>query len=101
MKEVSMDINWRTIQFFISEEGPFEVEMDYDNNRKLRCNCPDFQKVAKCKHQKFVKNLIEENGGYYSIQIPVEIDEDEALLAFSSSENFREFILKYGKVEVL
>ena len=44
---------------------------------------------------------MQENDGHYTVSIPVEIDEEEATAAVSSSEAFREFIIKYGKVEVL
>lgn len=101
MKEVEMDIEWRTVQIFIDENGVYEVELDYENSRKIRCNCPTFRSSAKCKHQKWVRNLVDENGGHYSIQIPVDVDEDEALSKLSTAEGFREFIIKYGKVEVI
>lgn len=101
MKEVDMDIQWRTVQLFLEEEGVYEVEVDYDNCKKVRCNCKTFLSTAKCKHQKWVKTQITDNGGHFSIQIPVELDEDEALLAMSTPEGFREFVLTYGKVEVI
>ena len=41
------------------------------------------------------------NNGHYTVHIPVEIEEEEADAAMASAESFREFIIKYAKVEVL
>lgn len=101
MKEVKMDITWRTVQLFLEEYGVVEVEVDQDNANKVRCTCPVFQKVAKCKHSKHVKQEMSENDGHYSIHIPIHVDEREAIDAMKNPEKFREFIIKYGKVEVL
>lgn len=103
MKDVSMDIDWRTVQLFLDNTalGVFEVQIDSENNRKVRCNCPSFSATARCKHAKFVKNSIDKNDGHYSIKIPVQISDEEAFDAMSDSESFREFILKYGTVEVI
>lgn len=96
-----MDIDWRTIQMFIGEDGVAEVELDAENSSKIRCSCKSFYKSARCKHTKFVKSHMQENDGHYAIQVPVDISDEEALDAMSSSDTFRKFILKYGKVEVL
>lgn len=101
MKEAQMDIEWRTVQLFLEEDGVFEVELDYENSKKVRCNCTAFKLSAKCKHQKWVRNLIAENDGHYAIQIPVDVDEDDALELMATAAGFREFILKHGKVEVI
>jgi len=47
MKEAAMDIQWRTIQLFLEEYGIVEVELDQDNNQKVRCTCPPFSKAAR------------------------------------------------------
>jgi hypothetical protein len=103
MKDVTMDIDWRTVQLFLDNTtmGVFEVQIDSENNRKVRCTCPAFNNSARCKHVKFVKNSMEQNDGHYSIKIPVEISDEEAFVAMSDSESFREFIIKYGTVEVI
>lgn len=102
MKESSMKTSWRTVQLFISSQaaGIFEVDVDTET-RKLRCNCPKWRKTFDCKHVKFVHNRMEMNEGHYSILIPEEIPEDLALEANDSAEKFREFVVKYAKIEVL
>jgi hypothetical protein len=101
VKEAKMDITWRTVQLFLEDYGVAEVEVDQDNANKVRCTCPTFQKTAKCKHAKHIKQQMSQNDGHYSIYIPVNVDEHEAFQAMKSPELFREFVIKYGKVQVL
>ena len=98
-----MDIQWRTVQFFLDENNGdiSEVQVDVDNAKKVRCSCTNFQLSAKCKHQKFVRKLMDENNGNFTIHIPEDMDDEEALAHIADANNFREFILTYGKVEVI
>jgi len=96
-----MDIDWRTVQLFLSEDGVAEVQLDADNSRKVRCNCKSFMSSARCKHVKFVKDQMAENNGHYAVKIPEDIPDDEAFDAMGDAESFRQFIIKYGKVEVI
>jgi hypothetical protein len=41
------------------------------------------------------------NGGQYSVLIPQEIPEELAAEANDSAAKFREFVVKYAKIEVL
>lgn len=100
-EDLDMGIKWRTIQFILDKEGVHEVEVDYEDASKVRCSCKSFSRVLKCKHSKFVLSSIEENGGQYSIHIPVDIDDETAMEAMTSKDSFRDFILRYGKVEVI
>lgn len=101
MKEVNMSISWRTVQLFLEDNGVCEVEIDQDNKSRVRCNCPAFSKVSRCKHVKHVREQMATNQGHYSIQIPLDIDETEAIAAIDNAEEFRNFVVKYGKVEVI
>jgi hypothetical protein len=44
---------------------------------------------------------MQENEGHYTVSIPVEVDDEDAIAATSSAEAFRNFIIKYGRVEVI
>ena len=101
MEEVTVDIKWRTVQLFLEDYGVVEVEVDQENNKKARCTCPGFNRTGRCKHVKHVKDIMDENDGHYSIQIHVDVDENEAISAMRSAEAFRNFVVKYGKVEVI
>jgi hypothetical protein len=101
MKDLTMDIEWRTVQMFLSPDGVFEVEIDADNSKKVRCSCPTFQRSARCQHAKHVKKYMSENDGHYSISIPETVEDEEAFEAMADPKLFREFVLKHGKVEVI
>jgi hypothetical protein len=97
-----MESPWRTVQVFISAHGAgiFEVEIDTDT-KETRCNCPVYNKRGTCKHTNFVNLKMKLNQGHYAILVPNEIPEDWALDANDDPSSFREFVLKYGKIEVL
>ena len=98
MKGSAMTNTWRTVQMFIEEAGVFEVEVDSDNKNKVRCSCPAYSNSSRCKHTKYVKSAMDQNDGHYTIQVPVDVDDDAAANAMDSAEAFRDFIIKYAKV---
>jgi hypothetical protein len=102
MRGMSMESPWRTVQVFISAQaaGIFEVEVDTET-KKTRCNCPVWRKTASCKHALFVQNKMRYNRGHYSILVPTEISEDLAVEASDDPKKFRDFVVKYAKVEVI
>lgn len=102
MKGGKLDTPWRTVQVFISSQaaGIFEVEVNTDT-KNTRCNCPVWKKTEACKHSKFVKDKMRFNDGHYSIQIPTAVAEEIALEASETSAAFRDFVIRYAKVEVI
>jgi hypothetical protein len=94
------EIEWRTIQFFISEDGVCEVLVDSDDPTNLRCTCPAATN-NRCKHIRFIKDKTRQFGGHYTIKIPAEISEEEAILAVEDPSTFRDFLIKYGRPEEL
>lgn len=101
MKEVNMDIEWRTIQLFLGDEGVSEVSIDFEDRKKLCCTCDKFATAARCKHTRFVRNAMENNDGDFNIDILGDVSHDDAVDAMSSAKSFRDFIIKYGTVEVI
>lgn len=101
MKGPSVSSSWRTVQQFISEQaiGVFDVDVNTET-RETRCNCPVWVKRGSCKHTQFVNFRIKHTG-HYSILIPHEIPEELAAEANEDPEKFREFVVKYAKIEVL
>lgn len=101
MKGQQMSSAWRTVQLFISAQGAgiFEVEVETET-KDTRCNCPVWSKRGSCKHIQFVNDKIKYTG-HYSIMVPNEIPEEMALDANTDAKKFREFVLKYAKIEVL
>jgi len=101
MKGPQVSSAWRTVQQFISAQGMgiFEVEVETDT-KETRCTCPVYIKKGSCKHIQFVNEKIKTTG-HYSILVPNEIPEEMAFEANENSEKFREFVVKYAKIEVL
>jgi len=102
MKGMSMESPWRTVQLFISSQaaGVFEVEVD-TGTKRVRCTCPVWKKTLKCKHVNFVNKKMKLNNGHYSILVPSEVPEELASQANIDPKTFRDFVVRYAKVEVL
>lgn len=105
-----MELNgeWRTIQIFIEKElnnknvlEVSEVSIDSDGTPNIKCNCKSFADVEVCKHVNYVHRKIEKNNGSFGLMVPEELPEELAYLAFSDETSARNFILNYGKIEVI
>ena len=87
----------KTIQFFIGSTGVEEVKIT--SNNKFVCTCDGFINRKKCKHITWIELQFEKD------TFPMQIDKatpDEAIKkARESNEAFREFLLRYGKIEVV
>lgn len=93
----------RLVQVFLSEAktpGPNIYEVSTDEVGALYCTCPGYKGRITCKHTKFVQARIDSNNGSYPLEISNRATEEEAQVAKTSNEKFREFIIKYGKIEV-
>jgi hypothetical protein len=100
-KDNIVDFEWRTVQFFIGDEGVSEVELDTDDSRLVRCSCQGFTLTKKCKHQAFVLAKVEASNGNYGVQIPSDIPDELAFDTMDDADGWRNFVIKYGKIEVL
>jgi hypothetical protein len=100
MRQLGM-MDWRTVQMFLSDDGVHEVQLDVYDNRNMKCTCKRFKTFKKCKHTNWIDNEILQSGGHFSIQINADIPEEEADAAFDDPKAFRDFVVKYGKVEVI
>lgn len=99
MKETNMLNKWRTIQFFLGNDGVSEVKVDIMDPTNVRCSCTSTSRT--CKHIKYVHKVMDENEGNYTIEIPAEIDDETADEIVADVNAFRQFILKYGDVVVI
>lgn len=93
----------RLIQVFLSPTatpGPNIYEVTNSTSGTLYCNCPGFLGRSTCKHTKFVKARIDSNGGHYPLEISKRATEEDAEIAKESAEAFREFVIKFAKIEV-
>lgn len=98
-----MTNNFRLVQVFLSESntpGPGVFEVSADDDGRLYCTCPSFSNRKQCKHTKLVDTRIESNNGSYPLEILSKATEDDAAKAKLSNEEYRRFIIRYGKIEV-
>lgn len=104
MRERNMsDTSNRLVQVFLSQAqtpGPGIFEVSADEPGNLFCTCPGFRGRHTCKHTKFVQARIDSNKGNYPLEISSRATRDDALKAKESNDNFREFVIKFGKIEV-
>ena len=96
-------IDTRLVQVFLSpamSPGPGIYEVSSDEDANLYCTCPGFSGRSVCKHTKFVQARVENNKGSYPLELSSKATEEDARRARESSEEFRKFVIKYGKIEV-
>lgn len=90
--------DWITIQFFVSDDGTCEVQGSHKNYRKMKCTCSDFNTLTRCKHVRYMRRYIDKNDGVFSLRIPDTVGDDEIDAVVNGDANFRDMLLKYGKV---
>ncbi len=97
---ISLD-GWRLIQVFISPRyAVFEVEMHMTDNR-LRCTCPGWQRRKSCKHTEYITEHTDPSLATYATTLWRQPSVEETDSAVKSPESYRQFILTFGKIEVL
>lgn len=93
--------DWQTTQVFLSDTGVHEVEISLVSGR-LRCNCPGYSSRSSCKHARFVDNRMNENGGVYPVEISNSAKAEYfGQKALENPEEFRKYLYRYGRVEVI
>ena len=103
MMEGKMDQDTKLIQVFLSQatsSGPNVFEVSTNRDGDLSCSCPGYRGKSSCKHTKFVQERIDDNDGSYPLEISKRATQDDADKAKESAEAFREFVIKFGKIEV-
>jgi hypothetical protein len=102
MMESSVDQN-RLIQIFLSptaSPGPAIFEVSSTSEGGLKCTCSGFKGRTSCKHTRFVNARIKSNHGTYPLEISDQATPTDTAKAQESPEEFRKFVIKFGKVEV-
>lgn len=103
MKENKVSEPKRLVQVFLSQTqhpGPGIYEVSSDEEGDLYCTCPGYKGRSTCKHTKFVQARVESNNGNYPLEISSRATKEDADRAKKSNEEFREFVIKFGKIEV-
>lgn len=94
---------YRLVQLFLSQSqtpGPSIYEVTADGTGKLFCTCPGYKGRNTCKHVKFVSARMDQNNGNYPLEISSRATKEDADKAKMSDDDFRDFIIRFGKIEV-
>lgn len=91
---------WQTTQLFLSVDGVHEVSVNMESH-KLRCTCAGYELRKACKHTRFVKQRMDENGGIYPTEVSTRASRLDAIAASQDPVLFRELLINYGKIEVI
>ena len=97
------DQETKLIQVFLSQQttpGPAIYEVSTTQEGDIICTCPGVNGRSTCKHSRFVTARIKNNNGAYPLEISKRATKEEADLAQVSTELFRDFIIRFGKIEV-
>ena len=103
MKDVCMKPNGKLLQIFLSPKdspAPGISEVYLGSKEKLHCTCPGYRGKSSCKHTQLVKKRLEEHDGAYPLTLAKGTLPEELAKAEASPEEFRNFVLSYGKIEV-
>ena len=93
----------KLVQIFLGgagTPGPGIFEVSLDKEKNFICTCPGYAGRGTCKHTKFVASRVKQNHGTYPLEISTRVTEEDTDKANESPEEFRKFIIKFGKIEV-
>jgi hypothetical protein len=93
----------RLIQVFLSQDtspGPGIYEVSLRSDKNFICTCPGYVGRSACKHTRFVMDKVKKNKGTYPLEISTRHTEEDVDKATESAEAHRDFVLKFGKIEV-
>lgn len=91
----------KLVQIFLSHGSALGIyEVSITKDKVFVCTCPGYTAKHSCKHINFVKSRVKNNEGVYPLEISTRCTDFDADKAMESPESFREFIIKFGKIEV-
>ena len=96
-------VQMKPLQFFLTEgefPGPSIFEVFQTEDKKIICTCPTFKGRSSCKHVKFVKLRMDTDGGIYRLEYVGNPTYEEKEKSRRSFQDRKEFIIKYGKIEI-
>ena len=80
--------------------GPGIFEVSEDDSGALFCTCKNFKARNACKHAMFVQTRIDANNGIYPLEISSRATKSDADEAKKSLQAFRDFVIRFGRIEV-
>jgi len=101
MREAKPMAEWRSLQFFLSDDGVHEVQANPDNYKQLKCDCHVYKSGKRCAHVRYVRDQITSKNGSYSITIPEHISDEDIQRASESADSFRNLLIHNARIEVI
>ena len=106
MGRTELAADWRMVQVFLSARQPaiYEVEIDMDKSKPdtaTRCSCPTYRRNNKCRHTEWIQQQMVTHDGKYPLRIHRSAGVDNMHHVMGSASAFRDFVVRYGRVEVL
>ena len=99
-----IDDNVKLLQQFLTiaaGPGPSIVEVGLTTDNKVVCNCAKFAPKQSCRHSRYIKALMDDNLGEYPYGTNSRATAEDIAKSKLSNKNFREFIVKFGSIEVI
>ena len=104
---IMADEDYRVVQFFLTsdDELPAVYEVGLLKVKKvLVCTCPGYRGRKICKHVAYVKDRVLEGGesSHYTMKLdPKTPDDVISRVPAMTKEEYRDFVIQYGSIEVL
>lgn len=88
----------RLLQVFLGNHGANEVSVNVHNS-ELSCTCPGYKNWERCKHIKYIRAHLDNEGGYV-VEVP---DGSAGAMAEAAANpgSWRDFVLHHAPVVVL
>ena len=99
-----VDNSVKLLQQFLTTSagpGPSIVEVSLTDDRRVVCNCLKFEPKQSCRHSRYIKALMDDNKGEYPYGTNSRATPEDIAKSKLSNKNFREFIVKFGSIEVI
>ena len=106
MGRTELAADWRMVQVFLSARQPaiYEVEIDMESGKRwapTRCSCPTYRRNNKCRHIEWIRQQMITHNGQDPVRIHRSAGVDNMHHVMGSASAFRDFVVRYGRVEVL
>jgi len=98
-----LDENVSLLQQFLTYSavsGPTIIEVGINDHNRVVCTCNRFISGSGCKHARLVRFRMEANNGVYDNGINSRATAEDKHKASLSCKNRREFVAKFGTIEV-
>lgn len=94
----------KLLQIFLSSSSSPSLSISHvyqDRQGDLSCTCQFFNKYGECKHTDYVQEEMDANYGEYPMEISKRATLTDVQRAKESYDDYRNFVIEFGKTKVL